>query len=213
MKLTKNIKNRREKGFTMIELMIATSIFGFILLVASIAIITIGKVYHKGIISSRAQETSRSVMDDISASLQFSAPGSSTITPVPHADESDLYSVCFGNDKYTYKIYTENPNDVGLKRDKLENTTLCEPDNNLDNQGEQLLGDNMRLLKFEVGTDNPHSVAIIVAYGDDDLLTAYEDDGVYKSGFNIEEAQCKSSIFGGTFCAVSGLETVVSRRL
>ena len=69
---TKNSRtNKHEKGFTIIELMISTIIFSLVLLGATAAILQIGKQYYKGITQANTQEVTRSTVEEIAQSLQY----------------------------------------------------------------------------------------------------------------------------------------------
>mgnify|MGYP000341282809 CR=1 FL=1 len=61
-----------KKGFTVVELMIATLVFSLVLLIAMGALIQMSKLYYKGITNARTQELSRNVMANISQGIQFS---------------------------------------------------------------------------------------------------------------------------------------------
>lgn len=205
--LNKSIRNKSDngqKGFTIIELMIATSVFGFILLVASVAVISIGRIYHKALISTQTQEVTRRVSDDVSSSIQFSGTGFQS------GDDGNLKSFCFGQDRYTYKLNAKVPDDFGLKHDIRTNQSDCTPNNT---GGEQYLSKNMRLLQFDISNANPHKISIMIAYGDNDLLSIYETDGTTRTSLPLPAATCRANILGGTFCSVSGLETVVTKRV
>ena len=61
----------RNKGFTIVELLIATAVFSFILLVVTTGIIRLGNMYYKGVISSRTQESIRNIVSETSSAIQF----------------------------------------------------------------------------------------------------------------------------------------------
>lgn len=209
-------KALNKNGFTIIELMIATTVFSIVLLVAGSGVIAIGKMYYKSITSSRVQETARSAMEDVTRSLQFS--GGNVSTDMSHS----TYKVrCFGDDRYTYSLNQPvGSGAVGLKLDKTP-ASGCSVEAVPD--GRELLGNNMRLLQFDVspGQDNVFSIKIKVAQGDNDLLTIYNQDG-QPEGWSppvnssnegtIAGALCRGGV-GSAFCSVSGLETVVNSRV
>ena len=67
-------KNKtKNSGFTIIELMIATSVFAVVLVVAASGILAIGMLYYKGVTSSRTQEAARSISNTIANTIQFTA--------------------------------------------------------------------------------------------------------------------------------------------
>lgn len=67
------------KGFTLTELMIATTIFSTILLLLTLGLLNIGKNYYKSRNTVRTQEVARRVLDEISSSIQF---GDKVPTPI-----------------------------------------------------------------------------------------------------------------------------------
>lgn len=69
-----------QRGFTLLELMIATTIFSSILLLLTFGLINIGKSYYKGRNTARTQELARRVMDEISQSIRFGDRAPSPIT-------------------------------------------------------------------------------------------------------------------------------------
>jgi prepilin-type N-terminal cleavage/methylation domain-containing protein len=218
-KLTHRYDN---KGFTLVELMIATTVFSTILLLATTGVINIGKLYYKGITTARTQEAARSIADELTRSVQLTDGEIKGFS-----DEAETYSaVCVGKDRYTYRIDDTKVGDSeesggqavrGLWLDEITEGDECEPSslNNFSAGGRELLGNNMRLIAFSISEQNAdktkYNVSVGVAYGESDLLTTYDDQGNY-TGAARGEAQCKSTNSGGSFCAVSSLQTFVKRR-
>lgn len=196
-----------QKGFTIIELLIATTVFSVILLIASAAIIQIGRVYYKGLISTKTQETARSVMENVSRDLQFS---NSKALRVNEADGRKVY--CIGDNRYTYVLGTQVTNGAhGLVQDEAGNG--CDPGDF--STGKELLGENMRLTRFDISSNDgnrTYQIGLGVAYGDSDLLTTYSADGLTLEG-NLSDTLCRSGVVGSNFCATSILDTTVKRRL
>lgn len=220
-KRTKNVANNK-KGFTLVELMIATAVFSTILLLATTGVINIGKLYYKGITTARTQEAARSIADEVSRSVQLTDGEIKGFS-----DEDSVYSaVCIGKNRYTYRVDDTKVSDVeasgdtvrGLWLDEITEGDDCQPSSldNFSDGGRELLGNNMRLIEFEV-SEQPEDrtkidINVGVAYGENDLLTTYDDRGDYIAGADRGDAQCKSTNSGGSFCAVSKLETFVKRR-
>lgn len=204
----------RRQGFTIVELMIATTVFSVILIVATSGVIAIGRLYYKGITSAKTQEATRSIMESVARSQQFSSQGASETEAAAVFDGKR--AICFGEDRYSYIInqkVTDDPNIIGLRYDTRDTTELtsCQPADD----GEQLLGSNMRLVDFAVtDVDNKRfRIAVKVAFGDNDLLNIYENDGTTPTPVAIKDAQCRSGIAGSNFCSVSELSTIVNLRL
>src|SRR5689334_15673116 len=93
-----NKKLKSQSGFTIVELLIATAVFSLVLLVVTAGIIRMGQAYYKGITMSRIQETTRTVSQEVTSSIQLAAGkrrnGSITI---PNAKQ-----FCVGDVRYTY---------------------------------------------------------------------------------------------------------------
>lgn len=207
-------KKNTQKGFTIIELMIATTIFSTILLVAASGVIAIGRMYYKGITSSRTQETARSIIDTISRTVQFSGNSMSDdgITDIPGVAQS----VCFGYDRYTYVIDSKiiDTDTIGLRYNRRTDLNACTP---LSSGGSELLPKNTRLLDFQItslSTSN-YRIKVKVAYGDNDLLTHYPPNATEATAPDASPASglCRGGIAGSNFCATSELETIVNKRV
>src|SRR3546814_319417 len=95
--MTKN----RQSGFTIIELMIATMVFSVLLLVAATTVDRFTKNFQKGLTETNTQNVARSVIDNISQTVQFEG------TPNPLASPPDNLSFtgyCIGSTKYSYVL-------------------------------------------------------------------------------------------------------------
>jgi prepilin-type N-terminal cleavage/methylation domain-containing protein len=223
-------KGTNQRGFTLVELMIATTVFSLVLLIASSAIVQIGRLYYKGIITVNTQETTRSIVEDISGALQLTKDKfvQSTVAFVPTvATPFTTEAVCIGSSRYTYQIdrKVDDTNKHALWLDDI-GSGACVPVNlsgPLVN-GRELLGANMRLLRFDVtppaaGT-TVYKVSVRVAFGDNDLLSTYDNTGTTRveapaitTKANEANGVCKSGVAGSHFCAVSALDSSVINRL
>lgn len=101
-----------KRGFTILELLIATVVFSVVFLGATTAILEIGKLYYKGVVTGRTQETVRNVSDVFSQQLQFNADqltGPSTVRytvtngPLP-GGRMEYNAYCIGTTRYTFVI-------------------------------------------------------------------------------------------------------------
>ncbi len=215
---------QNNSGFTIIELLIATAVFSTVLLIASTVIIQIGRLYYKGLISAQTQETVRNIAENVSQDLKFSNGNSfrqdytdssvtgDSATQAPTAPTNHAYSVCAGNNRYTYWLGqpVADGNHGILVDDAPEGA--CPPNGS----GKELLGQNMRLTEFRVvkstADPNLYNISIKVAYGDSDLLTTYNQQTGDLEG-SLPDTLCRSGIAGSNFCATSTLDTTVKRRL
>lgn len=109
-----------QHGFTIVELIIATSVFSVVLLLAVTGIVTMGKRYYKGVTVTRTQEVARAIQDEITTSIQVS--GNSLITRSADLsgkkpNENDYYqtrAICIGDTRYTYVLNSQLSKDAVL---------------------------------------------------------------------------------------------------
>lgn len=201
------LQTKYQKGFTIIELMIATVVFSVVILVVTTGIIRLGNMYYKGITASKVQDVSRQITNDLSSTTQMSQSVITSEDPIEGW-------ICTGKVKYFYhinkKVGGPDLSNGLVSKDIIGNDCLG---TNSDD-GKQLLGNNMRLLKFSVTPNTATgltSIGIKVAYGDDDLLT--DISGSPPSLEDYANRNCKSGIAGSSFCATAELDTVVKKRL
>lgn len=194
------------------ELMIATMVFGVVLLFVTMAILQFTRVYYKGITQANTQDTARTIVDNISQAIQFNG-GSVTTTP-PRAYGSTA-AFCVGNQQYTYVIGKQMvesaPNSTQtfhalVARDLAgcASGSATPPMNTAYTSGRELLSPKMRLAKMEVNAvgTNLYRITVKVVFGDEDLL----------QNPTAADTKCKSQS-GSQFCAVSEITTVVTKRV
>lgn len=213
----------QQKGFTIVELMIATLVFSLVLLVCAFAIVHVGRMYYKGMIMNRTQDASRKVIDDISQAIQFGGISgekrqffrANSTTYGTGSTSVQVDSLCFGVVRYSFnkekaRGSSEDHIPHVLWKDRVNPADAeCLPvditraDLNTD-QGTEMLGENMRLPILNISEDRGNwSLEMRLSYGDDPLL--------FEEGTNY--GVCKGALSGGQFCAVSQLNTVVHKRL
>jgi prepilin-type N-terminal cleavage/methylation domain-containing protein len=201
-------------GFTIMELLIATIVFGVVLLVVSTAILQFSRVYYKGVTEANVQEVTRTVTDGITQGIQF---GGGTVTetnatPTP----GNSYAFCIGNLQYSYQVGHQltdsgTPTATQKRHALVKNSVAACPGQPAQNMssavvtGREMLAPNMRLARMEVThmTGNLYKVSVKVVFGDDDLL----DNPTTK------DAKCKNIRAGTQFCAVSDITTTVVKRV
>ena len=208
------------KGFTVVELTIATAVFAAVLLVGLSSFLGVGKVFYKGLTHSQTQAAAQQILDRISADVQFG----SIIGSVQATGTGSSQYICLGNIRYTYNLYQIvdlnthdiEQNQLGLLRDGLPSPYGCgSPFGSAKvafNNPTELLGEKMRLSKMDItavkdstGSDvkDLWSVSLTVAYGDD---TSLQDSG-------SSEPACNSNLANSQFCSVIKLNTSVTRGL
>ena len=227
-------QTKGQKGFTIVELLIATTVFSTVLLVVTTGIIRIGQIYYKNLTQNRTQEAARTVSSDITSAIQL-ASGQILVVNYDPGNNKGIY--CVGNTRYTYQLNRVYDASAGLTTSNFGLVAENKPPSDPCNQefdpdtAKAMLGNNMRLLDFSICgepscgnsdlTGKTWQVKIKVAYGINDLLTHYSEDGTAPQGWGgannseagVKDATCRTGILGSSFCATSQLDTLVKRRL
>lgn len=246
------------EGFTIVELLIATTILSTILLIVTVVMVGIGNLYFKGVNQARVQGTVRDTTDEITQKLQLN--DGSTFNPIVPTSADPVGAVCIGSTRYSYvlnkQIGAKDPithDDIKhvLWRDTVSTgsctrfSAFWTADNPNDTSvpghgtdGVEVIPPHSRLSIFSItrATDqSPYIIKIGIAYGDGDLLCnstianeCNTDEAESDSGAglthqnNLQSASnpaadpdiinCRGRI-GGQFCATSGLQTRVVKRL
>jgi prepilin-type N-terminal cleavage/methylation domain-containing protein len=89
-----NLDNK--SGFTIVELLISSAVFSFILVAVSVTVVEIGRLYYKGTVLSRTQDAARNVIDNISRPIQLEGS-----TVVEGGQLGDVKAYCIGATRYT----------------------------------------------------------------------------------------------------------------
>lgn len=184
------------RGFTIIELLIATVVFSVILLILTGAIVQFGRIYYRGNVDSKTKEATRAVMNSIAQDIQFG----STVAQTPNSLTNGT-SLAIGPGCYDYQLGVQVKD--GYHAITRQNNSICPSPPSFG--GHEFLGENMQLVSLTVKETSPGSglyrVSVHVVYGSDDDFT----DDTKKS--------CKPIIKGGQFCSVAELSTVVAKRI
>lgn len=227
---------QNQRGFTIIELLIATTVFSVILLVASAAVIQVGRIYYKGVTMAKTQEITRSLGEEVTRSLQFEKRTNFKCIEVNEAGvttcKKDTGAYCVGLTRYTFatdKVFRTNlSNGHAVWVDRIQSAqdpcdavdlSAASPSNSRTDTnypGRELMSENMRLLDFSIvplgdGTGS-FGVNIKIAYGDNDQLTTYDNAGVRNTAVPLKDGLCKLES-GSNFCATAQLDTTVKSRI
>ncbi len=219
--------HRKQAGFTIVELMIATAVFSTVLLLCAVAIVHVGRMYYKGSITSRTQDTARKLGEDVSQAVQFGVLSSSDTEfrdergPISHTNGTQtvgVQSLCLGTVRYSYVLGTPmgtaaNQSRHVLWKDRIAPGQSCDPQNltlqTPSTGGQEILSERMRVARFDVDyEDGMYVIKLTVSYGDtDDLFDTPTAEMPEMFGI------CKGVNAGGQFCAVARYNTVAGKRL
>ena len=210
--MSQNPSNRQSDGFTIVEILIATTVLSVILVLVSSMMIGIGKLYYKGINQSRVQDTVRTITDEVAQQIQLT-----DAVPFPKAG-NNYQRICIGTFRYSFILdklagetdATGNPYKHVMWRDTNPDPGNCDstPNDFLNTNipspdGVELMSANSRLSAFAV-TNLPQGVKIevgVIFANGTDLYTAAGIDSTCNGGA------------GDQFCATGHLTTVAAKRL
>ncbi len=221
------ILNKKNTGFTVAEVSIATAIFSVVILIALVSFFTISRLFYKGVTVSQTQETAQQIIQDVKGSFQTTKEASS--------HNSFGYTFyCVGSARYTYNpghevtadtsstAYFKSPGNggqFGLVKDTLPGDSSCQAPcaagdvcgNAVPfNSPVELIGKNMRLSQLDVTLIPPdpahpntevYNISVSVAYGEDDVFT------------DSTHSECKPDAQTQQFCYISTVNTSVYKGL
>lgn len=198
------------KGFTIIELMIAISILSVIMLISSTAIIFIARQYQNGVTRTTLQSASRQLHQKFTDSIKFS--GGEIIQT-----DSDGYSViCVGDSRYYFKTpltgsITTTTGMSNLFFDKNSSgfsSSTCGAGLN-ESSSAKLLPNNSRVAQALLACDtpSPKSCTLKTTFisGDDDLFNV-------STSTDIDTLSCKAGI-GNQWCSIVNLRSTVNSKI
>jgi prepilin-type N-terminal cleavage/methylation domain-containing protein len=231
----------RQEGFTLAELMIATSVFSVVLLLCTTALIQVGRQFYKGITSINVQTVARTVINDIQLVAQSSGRAITNAGPVVITSASNLQvsSICVGDVRYTFTLDRQTDaasshvidNTIpgnrrvrhALWKDQL--VGVCKPadlsQNNPSTDTDETIlsgalskGTNGKGLTSKGMRVQEFSVVENNGLVVIDMGLLIGDDALIKRD-TVTKAiiSCESSRAGGQFCSQSRLKTTVLRRI
>jgi prepilin-type N-terminal cleavage/methylation domain-containing protein len=200
--------SRNQHGFTIVELMIALAVMSSLLLMSTLILTQVGKLFSKGVTQSNTQNAARAAITDISSTLQLTGAQvySCTTTPTAcyaHQGSSNgvvVDSFCIDTTRYSFILnheMSDNPiagdNSVYhvLWKDKMRTNANCNPlsinqpsvpsdADTVAGSGSELMPLRSRLTRFNILPTN----AAQTNYGLDVWVAAGEDDLMTVVGSN-----------------------------
>ncbi len=199
IKNTRAYKNANQKGFTIIELMIASMVFSVLIIMVSAVTLGVAKQYQKATYTAQLNDASRNVHQTISQTIGYGGDYSETSV--------DGYKVyCAGTTRLFYKPSTDTAINNGLYRQ--ENTTDCGDTINIA-LAENLLPKNGFITEFSVnkiGANNAYNIKTTFKVGTVDM---------FETTPNIVKInnKCLPTLKGGDFCTEVTYTNVVVAKL
>jgi prepilin-type N-terminal cleavage/methylation domain-containing protein len=213
-----------QQGFTLLELLVASTVFSIVLLTAASVLIQISRMYYKGLITSRTQGATRSITDNLSRDVQFGGAVPEKIGPVSYGsgDTVEVRAICIDKVRYSYAINAQVKDSVAegiynapnhhikhaLWQDLVSGDDCAEGGIPVLTNSKELLDQHMRLTKFDITPSGDlWNINVGIAYGDDEIINFTD------AGAETGPASCKGLVIGAQWCAFSELSSKVYKRL
>jgi prepilin-type N-terminal cleavage/methylation domain-containing protein len=189
------------KGFTIIELLIATAVFSLVLIIFMTSFIKIGDMFYKGVNVANTQEAARTVLDGISSDIRFSK--STPFYTAPDAAGKGI--ICIGQHRYKYQLDQQvgAPGAYGIQREDV-NPGSCSNLSVAGSNQTELLNNRMQLNRLQLSNCGSGACTLsllIVFYG--------SDNSVLVPSPTDQHASCFGNLSTAQFCATADYTTTV----
>ena len=228
-------KPQTAKGFTIIELLIATAVFSTVLLLALTGFLQIGKIFYKGINATQTNAVARQMLDNLKNDVAYSSDTSSIAQDPQGVPSNGSHYFCAGSNRYVFMPFKKldvavetyqranlqpiNWTMFGLLKDTVSTAGSCPnpfsatlSDQLKATTAQELLSDKMRVSMLKV---TQYGVAPYTpSPGLSDLYSlniklAYGDNEVL-TNFDQPSATCNGSVHS-SFCFTTQLQTTVRK--
>ena len=210
--MSKTNLRKRQDGFTIVELGIATLVFSTVLLLITYGLVRVGKAFTKSVTTAQTQEVARTIIDDVSQAIQFS--GGEISNGLTGSNGSEGF--CVGNRRYSFvedqRVGAGTA--YGFVVDTDDSCNGATPAQNLQTMGgvtagsRELMGQNMSLDRFELAQTSQEgywTIRVRVVYGEYGVdLEDPNSDGLMTCMINAGNSE---------YCAVTDLQTTVQKRV
>ncbi len=225
--------NKEQLGFTIIELLIATTVFSVLLVGVLASFVKISDLFYKGVSMSKTQEDARNIVQSITDDIQFTSSNVDNMradhsqfvyngsSPSGYAQQG---AFCVGNHKYSFQIGKQvDSTTYGLGRDTIaggcDTNASPSPAVNMLDAGMQL---NELIVNCSGGSTGRCNVKIhVIFYGVDhtgqfysqctnDPMPDCPNSANYLSDQSLApDARCTGSIQSTDLCAAVDYDSTV----
>lgn len=224
----KRIKLTKNHGFTLVELMIAISVFSVVIIIGFYAFIQINNYYTKGVNIVRTQDAARNLVADIATQLQLTS-GTYTNQLTDGSELSQGVEIaCVGNKAYVYQINVsqKDENEFAIYSYAIPINTCPNPLSAGSEDVTYLLKPGVRLLQLDIDADNAplYNITVALLYAPEDgadnaarteLVNTHKDDPNLPGSEmdNIDKWNCNATVSGSQYCSLSRITTSVYKRI
>lgn len=211
--------HKNQKGFTILELMIAISVFTIAIMLITVGVMAIGRYYQQGATKAKLLTAAREIHSQFTQEVQYNGAdvveqhNDVTISDVNYAGTYDI--VCIGNIRYLKSSDTTqtDPNYGEFITDNngqdCASSTLNKPQQLLpvdsSNPSEPYnssLAQDTKVVQFDINTSNPYTLTTRFVIGTRDMFVG-----------NDYNNSCQSNILDSEFCAVISLTSTVAQKV
>jgi prepilin-type N-terminal cleavage/methylation domain-containing protein len=199
---------KSQRGFTIIELLIATAVFSLVLIIFLTALIRISQLFYKGVNLANTQEATRNAIQTISDDIQFSGAA-----PNVHPD-----FFCIGGYRYSINKgvqVTGASNNFALIR---EVSSQCQPWQGPMSvapdfsKAEKLLDPGMQVNDLTITPLNGGwQIKLLVVYYGSDSNVFYSPSN-FTPAFQAPDARCTGLPSSSQFCATADYQTTILQK-
>ena len=199
-------KVNKSKGFTIIELLIATTVFSIILVGLLSVFVQISRMYYKGINMSNTQNATRTITQDLVDDIRF---GSSAPNAAGASGGTASGYFCVGTHRYTYYLGQQvgAVQLAGMFRETVANTCPSLVAQPVDTStADQLLDAGQQLNRFNLSCSLGRcliSVHVIFFGGDHSGLFASASNPTSLTPWLEKDAECTGGLTSSQFCATA----------
>lgn len=202
------LKIKDAKGFTLIELMLAMTVFSAVMVIATVGFIGMNRTFNRGLIRKELSEYSQTLTEDITRTVR--GMGSNAYAqkctigePGPDCASTDFSAICFETARYTWG---PDANNSGLKKD---NSSNC--GGSVEADAREIVSSryvvrklDIEMLSGEGVPNNLFSVSGVLSTADDEALNLDPS----------EEISCRGTAEAATVrtCAVEKFSFVINAR-
>jgi prepilin-type N-terminal cleavage/methylation domain-containing protein len=210
------------KGFTIIELLIATVVFSLVLVVVLAAFVQTSRLFYKGVNMDNTQEDTRTITQDITDDLRFAQqppsfpPGALSPYVANASTPSSQQYFCIGEHRYDLQIghqlgTSSLLGDYGIRRVNVSSAN-CQPPSAADTNKDELLDAGMQLNTLSINCSNGRcSINVhVVFFGGDHNLFSTNNSSFSSTPWLAPDAQCTGTLQDSQFCAVADYNRTVS---
>lgn len=194
-------RNNKQRGFTVIELLLATTFFSVIIMMVTAGFVQINRSYTRGTLVHNMQNNARVLFEDISRSIRDSTPGGLAYS------NTQPYRLCLPGVRYGWNQFNGTvrsneslpSNAAMLKSYDSSSCTSAIPSN-----ASATLGDNMLVQHMSITPINPGNNRVVRFI----MVISSPTAELVEQG---ENARCRPDR-NSQYCDVVRLETVITLR-